>query len=64
MKEFTPREFEKILLSNGFILSHYSSNHKNYKKDGFPRVITVNFHDKIMSRPMAKRLLKDAEIIL
>ena len=64
MKEFTPREFEKILNSNGFHYSHHSSNHKNYKRDGLDKVITVNFHNRIMSRPMAKRLLKEAGIEL
>lgn len=62
MKEFTPREFEKILLSNGFHFSHASSNHRNYKRDGFPRVITVNFHNRTMNRPMARRLLKECGI--
>lgn len=64
MKEFTPKEFESILLANGFRYSHHSSNHVNYKKDGFPKIITVNFHNRVMNRPMAKRLLKECGIDL
>jgi predicted RNA binding protein YcfA (HicA-like mRNA interferase family) len=62
MKEFTPKEFESILLRNGFHLAHYSSNHKNYKRDGFERVITVNFHERLMNRCIARRLLKECGI--
>jgi predicted RNA binding protein YcfA (HicA-like mRNA interferase family) len=62
MREFTPKEFESILLKNGFHYSHHSSNHKNYKKDGFPKIITVNFHERIMNRCITRRLLKECGI--
>lgn len=61
MRGFTPREFADILIQNGYYHCHHSSNHYNFKKDGCSKIITVNFHDrKEMSRPICKRLLKEA----
>jgi predicted RNA binding protein YcfA (HicA-like mRNA interferase family) len=63
MKGFTPKEFADLLIANGWKYSHHSSNHYNYCKDGCTKIMTVNFHfKKEMSRPLCKRLLKEAGI--
>lgn len=63
MKGYKPQKFIKLLIDNGWELSHYDSNHYTYKKINHSNIITVPTHKrKEMSRPLVCKLLKMAGI--
>jgi len=63
MQGFSPREFTGILISNGWHRSH-GGTHVSFVKNGCNRIITLPFHGRELSRPLAKRLLKEANICI
>jgi predicted RNA binding protein YcfA (HicA-like mRNA interferase family) len=63
MKGYSPREFESLLFSSGWVFSHSKGTHKSYTKAGFPKIITLPFHEREISRPLSKRLMKEAGIL-
>jgi len=62
MKGYTPNEFAKILNEYGWEFSRKNRRHHTYEKQGYEKIITVPFHKKEISRPLAQRLLKMAGI--
>lgn len=62
MQGYSPEEFADLLIGNGWRLAHRKSNHASYTKTGRSNLITISFHGKELSRPLAKRLLKEAGI--
>lgn len=63
MKGYKAQEIIKLLIDNGWKLSHYSSNHYTYEKSDCNNIITVPTHRrKEISRPVACKILKMAGI--
>jgi predicted RNA binding protein YcfA (HicA-like mRNA interferase family) len=63
MKGFSPKSFIALLTENGWELSHHKSNHYTYRHPGKKNIITVPDHQGELSRPLAKRLLKEAGLL-
>ena len=54
MVRYTRREFERILMDNGFIFSRQSGGHMIYKRNDETCVIP-----QVIQEPIAKRLIKE-----
>lgn len=63
MREYTPKEFIHILKENGWQLCRNNSNHITFRHPEFTNIVTVPCHQKTVSLPLAKRLLKEAKIL-
>ena len=62
MREYSVKDFVKILNDNSWFHDHHSSNHYSFSKIGFPNKIVVNHHERTVRPVIAKRLLKEAKI--
>lgn len=60
MKRYTKFEFNKILISNGFVLERQSGGHLIYKRDGTETCVIP----QVIQEPIAKRLIKEHKLIL
>lgn len=60
MKRYTKFEFNKILISNGFILERQSGGHLIYKRNGSETCVIP----QVIQEPIAKRLIKEHKLIL
>lgn len=58
MKEYTVREFSKILKQNGWERSCINGSHAIYRKKGKTPIV-VPVIRKCISMPLAKRLIKE-----
>lgn len=60
MKQYTAREFEKLVIVNGYVFDRSNGSHAIYVKNGdsisFPRGHNVN-------SCMAKRLIKEHKLV-
>lgn len=64
MQEFTIREFTDILTANGFTEDRHNSNHHVFTKEGYRNHITVSFHGRYINPCIARRLIKENNILL
>jgi predicted RNA binding protein YcfA (HicA-like mRNA interferase family) len=64
MQEYTIREFADILAANGYIDNRHSSNHHVFTKEGCKDHITVSFHGRYINPCIARRLIKENNLIL
>lgn len=60
MKRYTKFEFNKILVSNGFVLERQSGGHLIYKRDGTETCVIP----QVIQEPIARRLIKEHKLIL
>jgi len=60
MKRYTRFEFNKILISNGFVLERQSGGHLIYKRHGTETCVIP----QVIQEPIAKRLIKEHKLIL
>ena len=60
MKRYTKFEFNKILVSNGFVLERQSGGHLIYKRNGVETCVIP----QVIQEPIAKRLIKEHKLIL
>ena len=58
-KEFSPREFERILINNGFVYVNCKGSHKHYKRGSELVVIP---HTKC-NKMIARRLIKEHNLV-
>jgi predicted RNA binding protein YcfA (HicA-like mRNA interferase family) len=67
MHGYSAREFKALLNKNGWVFSRKNGSHATYIKDGVDYIIT--FSDKgsnkgkELSRPMIKRIIKEAHLV-
>jgi predicted RNA binding protein YcfA (HicA-like mRNA interferase family) len=64
MKGYSPREFKDLLAKNGWKLLNTKGSHKTYIKENDPYHITFSDKGKELSRPLVKRLIKEAKLIV
>ena len=62
MQGYTYREFSDLLKNNGWQPQHRKSSHVTYSKPNCNKIITLVADKKELSRPLCKRLLKEAGI--
>ena len=60
MKRYTKFEFNKILISNGFVFERQSGGHLIYKRDGTETCVIP----QVIQEPIARRLIKEHKLIL
>jgi len=60
MKRYTKHEFNKILISNGFVLERQSGGHLIYKREGRETCVIP----QVIQEPIAKRLIKEHKLIV
>lgn len=58
MQQFTFREMESIVISNGYVYIRCSGDHCVYKKDGEPRTIVLA-KKRHINPCIARRLIKE-----
>lgn len=61
MKEYKTKDFIKLFERHGWELKSKGSHFK-YVKQGFELTISIPVHGKTISLPLARRLLKEANI--
>lgn len=68
MKGFSPREFKALLIKNGWRFNRKNGSHSTYIKEGTDYIVTFvdkgSSHGKELSRPMVKRIIKEAGLIM
>ncbi|MDO8609878.1 MAG: type II toxin-antitoxin system HicA family toxin [bacterium] len=57
-----PRELEKLLLQNGFVLNHVVGSHKQYFNPKTKSHITVPFHSKQLAIGTFKSIIKQSQL--
>ena len=60
MKRYTKFEFNRILISNGFVFERQSGGHLIYKRNGSETCVIP----QVIQEPIAKRLIKEHKLIL
>ena len=60
MKRYTRFEFNKILVSNGFVLERQSGGHLIYKRNGTETCVIT----QVIQEPIAQRLIKEHNLVL
>lgn len=68
MRGYSPREFKEILHRNGWSFSRKAGSHSTYRKVGNSYIVTFvdkgSSHGKELSRPLIKRIIKEAMLIV
>jgi predicted RNA binding protein YcfA (HicA-like mRNA interferase family) len=64
MRGYSPREFKMILDKNGWKPNHQKGTHCTYIKDGMSYHITFSDKGKELSRPLVKRIIKEAHLVV
>lgn len=62
MKGYSPREFMKLLVSNGWRFDRGDGSHVTYIKPGEHGIVTFPDKGKELSRPLVSRLIKEAHL--
>lgn len=57
-----PREIERILLKNGFILNHTTGSHKQYFNPQNKAHVTVPFHSRIIPKGTLKSIIRQSQL--
>lgn len=57
-----PRELEKLLLQNGFVLNHVIGSHKQYFNPKTKSHVTVPFHSKELAIGTLKSIIKQSQL--
>jgi len=60
MIKYTRREFERILIDNGFVFCRQSGGHRVYKRNGEETCVIP----QVIQEPIAKRLIKEHRLII
>ena len=60
MRRYTKYEFNKILISNGFVLERQSCGHLIYKRNGIETCVIP----QVIQEPIARRLIKEHKLII
>lgn len=60
MVRYSRREFEKILIDNGFVFIRQSGGHLIYKRNDVETCVIP----QVIQEPIAKRLIKEHKLIL
>lgn len=61
MQGYKAKEFINLLLHNGWEEDRKNGSHITFIKDGFKNIVTIPCHKHTeLSRPLTKRLLKEA----
>lgn len=56
----TPKEMEKIILSDGWIFYTQNGSHRQYKHPSKPGKVTIPFHNNDLSKAVENSILKQA----
>jgi predicted RNA binding protein YcfA (HicA-like mRNA interferase family) len=64
MKGYSPREFKMILDKNGWRADHSKGSHCTYIKNGMNYHVTFSDKGKELPRPLIKRMIKEAMLIV
>lgn len=56
----TPKEMERLLLSNGFIFDRQKGSHKVFLNKKTGKVAVVPMHSKDLKKGTEQKILKDA----
>ena len=60
MKRYTKFEFNRILLSNGFVFERQNGGHLIYKRNGVETCVIP----QVIQEPIAKRLIKEHALVV
>ena len=60
MVKYTLREFERILIDNGFEFCRQTGGHRIYKRNDFETCVIPH----VLQEPIAKRLIKEHKLVL
>ena len=60
MKKYTKRDFNKILISNGFVLVRQHGGHMIYKRNGNETCVIP----QTIQEPIAIRLIKEHKLVI
>lgn len=64
MREYPVRDFIRILNKNGYEYEHNSGVHYTYSKKGCKYKVVVNHHERTVRPVIAKRLIKEGNLII
>jgi predicted RNA binding protein YcfA (HicA-like mRNA interferase family) len=65
MKAYSIREFASLMHEHGWIeTTQGKGSHVTFKKQGFRNIVTIPTSSKSICPPMAKRLLREANILI
>jgi len=64
LREYPVREFVKILHRNGWDFERNDSVHYIYSKKGYSNKIVINHHERTVRPVIAKRLIKEGNLII
>ena len=64
MREYPVREFIKILNKNEWYYEHHDSVHYVYSKEGYSNKIVINHHERTVRPVIAKRIIKEGNLII
>ena len=60
IKRYTVREFNHILIANGFTLKRQTGGHLIYKRNGKETCVIP----QVIQEPIAKRLIKEHKLVI
>lgn len=62
MRGYSPREFIRLLIDNGWRLDRSCGTHRTFRKDGEAYIVTFSEKGKELSRPLIQRVIKEAHL--
>lgn len=62
VKQWNPREFQKVLMDNGFYLARTHGSHSMWKNDN--NHITISIPSVKVNSMLARRLIKENNLII
>jgi predicted RNA binding protein YcfA (HicA-like mRNA interferase family) len=60
LPSFTPKEIEKVLLKNGFLIKRQTGGHRIFYCQGSERVTVVPFHSKDIAKGTVRSIIKQS----
>ena len=60
MVKYTRREFERILIDNGFVFCRQSGGHRIYKRNDDETCVIP----QVIQEPIARRLIKEHRLVI
>ena len=57
---FTPKEMEKIIRKDGWVLDSQTGSHRHYVNHQKPGKVTIPFHNKDLTKGVIHSILKQA----
>jgi len=62
LPSFKPREIEKILLKNGFLIIRQTGSHRIYYNQKTEKIVAVPFHSKDIPRGTVRSIIRQSDL--